>query len=116
MIMSRIARLLLCLMLVMIITGYMFPSRVASQEERDYWPTEEWQTSTPEEQGMDPALLDEMVAFIYEADLPADAMIVVRHGYSQTGNVLLGHELGDGLSIFFDDGTGASGNNGCLIR
>ena len=40
----------------------------------------EWQMSTPEEQGMDRGLLDEMMHFIDEMDLPLDSVIIVRHG------------------------------------
>jgi hypothetical protein len=32
----------------------------------DYWPTEGWQTSTPEEQGVDSEKLVEMIAFYEE--------------------------------------------------
>lgn len=49
--------------------------------ERDYWPTDEWQTSTPEEQGMDGDKLDDMITFIKENQIPVHSVIVVRHGY-----------------------------------
>ncbi len=44
------------------------------------WPTDEWQTSTPEEQGMDSALLQQMVDLIDEQGFAYDAVLVVRHG------------------------------------
>jgi CubicO group peptidase (beta-lactamase class C family) len=48
---------------------------------RDYWPTENWQNSTPEEQGMDSALLHEMIDYIDEESINIDSIIVIRNGY-----------------------------------
>ncbi len=52
-----------------------------SQISRDYWPTEEWQTSTPEEQGMDSTKLDRVEGIIEEREYEIDACIIVRGGY-----------------------------------
>jgi len=52
----------------------------------DYWPTQDWQTSTPEEQGMDSANLLEMVQF-YEKEhaknenITIDSVTIIRNGY-----------------------------------
>lgn len=40
-----------------------------------------WETSTPEEQGMDSAKLVEMMEFIDEQDLDIDSVVVVRNGH-----------------------------------
>ncbi|TET07240.1 MAG: class C beta-lactamase-related serine hydrolase [Candidatus Thorarchaeota archaeon] len=48
---------------------------------RDYWPTEGWMNSTPEEQGMDSVLLEEMIDHIADEDLDVHSVIVIRHGY-----------------------------------
>ncbi|HUU19107.1 MAG TPA: hypothetical protein VMW72_18290 [Sedimentisphaerales bacterium] len=40
-----------------------------------------WRTSTPEEQDMDSAKLDEMMEFIDEMDLAIDSVVIVRNGY-----------------------------------
>ena len=48
---------------------------------RDYWPTEGWMNSTPEEQGMDSAKLQEMIDHIADEDLDVHSVIVIRHGY-----------------------------------
>ena len=48
---------------------------------RDYWPTVEWLNSTPEEQGMDSARLQQMVDHIEDEDLDIHSLILVRHGY-----------------------------------
>jgi hypothetical protein len=42
------------------------------------WPTKEWQTSTPEEQGMDSAALAKLVAFGSSRSL--DSLLIARHG------------------------------------
>jgi CubicO group peptidase (beta-lactamase class C family) len=42
------------------------------------WPTKEWQTSTPEEQGMDSAALAKLVAL--GASRSLDSLLVARHG------------------------------------
>jgi CubicO group peptidase (beta-lactamase class C family) len=45
------------------------------------WPTEGWHTSSPEEQDMDSAILNQMMERIDERDAPIDSVIVVRNGY-----------------------------------
>jgi CubicO group peptidase (beta-lactamase class C family) len=48
---------------------------------RDYWPTEGWMNSTPEDQGMDSVRLQQMVDHIMDEDLDVHSVIVIRHGY-----------------------------------
>jgi CubicO group peptidase (beta-lactamase class C family) len=43
-----------------------------------FWPTEQWQTSTPEEQGMDSAALAKLVAFGTTRSF--DSLLIARHG------------------------------------
>jgi len=47
----------------------------------DYFPTEEWRTSTPEVQGMDSALLKQMMDEIKTGNHAIDSVLVVRNGY-----------------------------------
>jgi len=47
----------------------------------DYWPTEGWRTSTPEEQGVNSERLTEALAFIEERDINVHSMLIVRNGY-----------------------------------
>jgi len=54
---------------------------VVTEQERDYWPTNSWQESTPAEQGMDAGLLQEMLVAIDEKGLGIDGLVVVRNGY-----------------------------------
>ena len=51
---------------------------------RDYWPTRGWQTSTPEEQGIDSELLAKALEFRQQHELNLHSMLVVRHGYIVT--------------------------------
>ncbi len=53
--------------------------RVLSAEA--YWPTDGWRFSTPEEQGMNPDIINEMNRTIYEEDYWFDSLIVVKNGY-----------------------------------
>jgi len=53
----------------------------AQSIKRDYWPTDGWKTSTPEQQGMDSAKLGIAVEFIQERLPDAYSLLVVRNGY-----------------------------------
>lgn len=46
-----------------------------------YWPTEQWQTSTPEAQGIDSAQLVKMLAYIEKNRLDIDSILIIRNGY-----------------------------------
>jgi CubicO group peptidase (beta-lactamase class C family) len=46
-----------------------------------YWPTEEWRISSPEEQGMDAGLLQEMFSVIDDQDLNFHGVVVLRNGH-----------------------------------
>jgi len=48
---------------------------------REYFPTDEWRICTPEEQGMNSTLLNEMLPYIDSNDWPIDSIILVRGGY-----------------------------------
>ena len=47
----------------------------------DYWPTEGWRISTPEEQGLDSARLERMLDAIDDQQLNVHSVLVVRNGY-----------------------------------
>ncbi len=49
--------------------------------DRDYWPTDGWRTSTPEEQGMNSELLNDMMDRIDESGIAVDSLLIARHGY-----------------------------------
>jgi len=47
----------------------------------NYWPTNGWQTSIPENQGMNSTKLQELYVYTRDQNLPLDSVIVVRNGY-----------------------------------
>jgi len=49
--------------------------------KRDYWPTQDWKISTPEEQGMDSSTLDQLDKDINKQFPQIHSFLVVRHGY-----------------------------------
>jgi len=49
-----------------------------------YWPDAEWRTSTPEEQGLDSAVILSMLQEIQSQDLHVHSVLIVRHGYLVT--------------------------------
>ncbi|GCE07479.1 serine hydrolase domain-containing protein [Dictyobacter aurantiacus] len=50
-------------------------------KKRDYWPTEDWRTSTPQEQGMDAGWQPQLMAYIGQTRPYLNAVLVIRHGY-----------------------------------
>lgn len=48
---------------------------------RDYWPTDEWRTSSPEDQGMDSVRFNDLMMRIEEHDIAIDSLLIARHGY-----------------------------------
>lgn len=46
-----------------------------------YWPTQDWRTSTPEEQGMDSSKITQMLSYIDQQHLDFDSLLIIRHGY-----------------------------------
>jgi CubicO group peptidase (beta-lactamase class C family) len=69
-----------------ILTFILFPflteSAVYAQpKEREYWPTSEWKSSSPEKHGMDSAKLAIAVEFIENRLPDAYSLLVVKNGY-----------------------------------
>lgn len=54
------------------------PAAFAQAEAQGVWPTQQWQTSTPEEQGMDSMALVNLLDFGKTRSL--DSLLLVRHG------------------------------------
>ena len=44
------------------------------------WPSPDWPVSTPAEQGLDPAILDDMLAHVAETRLNLHSLLIIRHG------------------------------------
>lgn len=47
----------------------------------DYYPTDAWRTSTPEEQGVDSEKIYQMLSYIKEQNINLHSIIMVRNGY-----------------------------------
>lgn len=75
----NIKRILFSL-LVVFIAQFSFCVISVFAQTPDYWPTEEWRTSTPEEQGMHSSILADMMERI-QGSYQIDSVLVVRNGY-----------------------------------
>jgi CubicO group peptidase (beta-lactamase class C family) len=90
--MKKLFALLTVLVLVSVTVGctaktVVSPSQVAPQttttspDKRSYWPTQEWQVTTPEKQNMNSTTLDRITSYVQDSGLEVDSVIVIRHGY-----------------------------------
>lgn len=48
---------------------------------RDYWPTEDWRASSPQDQGMNPAFMPKLDTYVKETRPYLNTLLIVRHGY-----------------------------------
>jgi CubicO group peptidase (beta-lactamase class C family) len=62
----------------LLVTGSIHGDAARAQDASPLWPTRQWQTSTPEEQGMDSADLARLLAFGTTRSL--DSLLIARHG------------------------------------
>lgn len=58
--------------------GLRVPAQVPAP---DYWPTDGWRTSSPEEQGFDSVKLTEGLQDIQQSQIGIDSLLIVRNGY-----------------------------------
>jgi CubicO group peptidase (beta-lactamase class C family) len=55
---------------------------VSGQEITDYWPTKDWRTSTPEEQGLDSEVLIEAMDYLLaQQDYDVHSLLLIRNGH-----------------------------------
>lgn len=76
--------LALALLLVLIVTSACGPAAAPAWPDvppLETWPTAGWQTSTPEQQGLDSQKLIEMFEFIQSEQLNLHSLLVIRNGY-----------------------------------
>ena len=64
-----------------IIFAACFSYGVIAKTEDNYWPADEWTTTTPEAQGMNSKLIDKMYDFIEEYRLNIQSVLILRNGY-----------------------------------
>jgi CubicO group peptidase (beta-lactamase class C family) len=62
-------------------SGVAVSSSLDSTASFDYWPTNGWQHSTPEEHGMVSEQLEEMMEYIDENNYRYDSIVIIRDGY-----------------------------------
>ena len=79
----RIIRCCLIVAIILIALGGC-AATPASRDQTTYWPTHDWRTSTPEEQGLDSTLILAMLQEIQNKNLPIHSLLIIRHGYLVT--------------------------------
>jgi CubicO group peptidase (beta-lactamase class C family) len=77
------------------------PSRQpsAAPAQRDYWPTAGWRTAPPQDQGMDPRVLDDLDTQLSERYPQVRSFLVVRHGYLVYEHYWHGFDAADGQEL-----------------
>ena len=65
-----------------------------------YWPTQDWRASTPEQQGMDSALLAQAVAKVKEDSISLFSLLVIRNGYIVSETYFQGAGAGERREIY----------------
>ena len=75
----------MALLWILLVTGCTSTKSVSIQvPEPDYWPTADWQSSTPEAQRMDSELLASMIEDISANGTSIHSLLVIRNGYIVT--------------------------------
>jgi CubicO group peptidase (beta-lactamase class C family) len=72
----------------------------AAPTQRDYWPTAGWRTAAADQQGMDPAVLDNLATIVPASYPQVRSMLVVRHGYLVYERYWQGVDARDGHNSF----------------
>jgi CubicO group peptidase (beta-lactamase class C family) len=90
-------RLLLLLGLIVVLLGGCLPTGTVSKPAPTlgaasgaYWPTQDWRSSTPEEQGMDSSRLNQALDSIHQTGLNLYSLLVIRNGYIVSENYFHG--------------------------
>ena len=71
------------LLAVILIGLKLTPVRVASVQQ-PYWPTTEWKSIAPEQQGMDSESLVKVLEFVKDHTINLQSLLIIRHGYVVT--------------------------------
>jgi len=67
-------------LILITLSGFPFPT-AGDAPKRDYWPTQDWRVSAPEEQGMKSAVLEKLTTYVQEKLPKTLSVVVIRHGY-----------------------------------
>ena len=84
-----------------------------AQTENNYWPADDWTITTPEDQGMNSNLIDEMYDFISNYNLTIQSILVSRNGYIVDENYLYDGEVIE-EQRFITSSSGITRKNGSL--
>lgn len=71
----------LAVMIILVSTGVALPIDAQSARPVEVWPTQDWATTPPEEQGMDATALEGIYDYARDSGASLRSMLVVRHGY-----------------------------------
>jgi CubicO group peptidase (beta-lactamase class C family) len=74
-------------------------TQAAAPAQRDYWPTAGWRAAAPAEQGMDPAVLDDLDTIVPAGYPSVRSVLVVRHGYLVVERYRQGVKASDGHDV-----------------
>jgi CubicO group peptidase (beta-lactamase class C family) len=79
----RIPQVLLLIFLLLLTQGGLAlpQSPIKSTQSIAYFPQIQWASTTPEEQNMSSAVLDEMMQYIEDSGAPIGSLVVTRNGY-----------------------------------
>jgi CubicO group peptidase (beta-lactamase class C family) len=72
----------------------------AAPTQRDYWPTAGWRNVAPDQQGMDPAVLDDLDTMVPDLYPQVRSVLVVRRGYLVYERYWQGVDADDGHNSF----------------
>ena len=61
--------------------GNAYQRGIAVANPTDYWPTAGWRTAAPDQQGMNPAVLDDLNTVVPNFYPQVRSVLVIRHGY-----------------------------------
>ncbi len=109
--MKKIFVLLLIVMLisaaVVIIVKVSSSNRIKDDQStlkvQDYWPTDGWRSSAPEEQGMDSGILADMLNSVKESGKSINSITIIRNGYLV--NEAYFYPYQKGMKHFMNSGT-----------
>lgn len=76
----RVMNLVVIILLAGSLTGSC-AKLTALQPDSEYWPTQTWQCTSPEEQGIDSAMLAQMFETIEQEDINLHSLLIVRNSY-----------------------------------
>jgi CubicO group peptidase (beta-lactamase class C family) len=71
----------------------------AEPTQRDYWPTAGWRTAAPDQQGMDPQVLNDLDTQVPDQYPQVRSLLVVRHGYLVYERYWQGFDAADGQEL-----------------